>query len=59
MTRYLIEVYKVEIPANGKRRDDISEETEDWLKKNRDFQFQLQGDDLREISNKLRSHEND
>lgn len=57
MIRYLVEIYKVEIPENGKRRDDLSEATEDWLKKDRDFQFQLQGNSLTEICNQLAKKE--
>jgi len=55
MTRYLVEVYKIEIPDNGNRRDDITETTEDWLKKDRDFQFQLQGYDLDSIEDRLKA----
>lgn len=53
MTRYLVRVYKVEIPENGKRRDDIDEATEDWLNEDRHFQYQLQGNTLAVIGEKL------
>lgn len=56
MTRYLVDIYKVEIPDNGKRRDDITEATEDWLEKHgrtRCYQFQMQGNQLKEIGERL------
>lgn len=56
MTRYLIDVYKVEIPENGKRCDDLTEATEDWinkLTKDNCFQFQLQGNTKLEVAEKL------
>lgn len=56
MIRYLIDVYKVEIPENGQRRDDIVEVTEDWLEKHgkaKCYQFQLQGVSLKDISDRL------
>jgi hypothetical protein len=62
MTRYLIDVYKVEIPANGERRDDISEATEDWLEKisrTQCYQFQMQGNSLTEIGERLLKRPND
>jgi hypothetical protein len=52
MTRYLVDVYKIEIPDNGKRCDDLTEATEDWLGKlGRDqcYQFQTQGDNLQAV----------
>lgn len=52
MKRYLVEVYEVEIPENGIRRDDLVEATEDWLVKygkEKCFLYQLQGESLQEI----------
>jgi len=56
MTRYLIDVYKVEIPSNGIVRDDVTEATEDWLGKlgrTQCYQFQMQGDSFGELAEKL------
>lgn len=54
--RYLVDVYQVrnvlEYADGG--RDDLAEQTEDQLKRNRDFQCQLQGDTLLEIARQLR-----
>jgi hypothetical protein len=61
MTRYLIAVYKIEIPENGTRRDDIAEATEDWLGKhgrNACYQFQMQGNSLNEIGERLAKRPN-
>lgn len=61
MTRYLIEVYKIEIPDNGQLRDDLTEATEDWLGKlgrNQCYSHQVQGDTLSDAAKQIqRSHE--
>jgi hypothetical protein len=60
MTRYLVRVYKIEIPENGSRRDDIDEATEDWLGKlgaDKCFMFQMQGPTLGRIAARLSQHE--
>lgn len=57
MTRYLIDVYKIDIPENGGRRDDLTEATEDWLEKHgrpKCYQYQLQGDTLSQVAKRLR-----
>ena len=57
MTRYLVDVYKIEIPENGDKRDDLTEATEDWLKKlgrNKCYSHQTQGNSLSEIAGKLK-----
>jgi len=56
MTRYLVDVYKIEIPENGTRRDDLTEATEDWLEKlgrPKCYQFQIQGSNLAGIGTEL------
>ena len=53
MKRCLVDVYEIYIPENGKRRDDIAETTEDFLNRDRDFRFQLQGNSLKEVAEKL------
>lgn len=56
MIRYLIDVYRVDIPDNGIVRDDIVEATEDWLEKygrTRCYQFQLQGGSLKEVAEQM------
>lgn len=53
MTRYLVDVYRIEIPENGERRDDLVEATEDWLGKlgrNKCYQFQVQGNTQLDIA---------
>lgn len=61
MTRFLIDVYKVEIPDNGQSRDDLAEATEDWLGKlgrDRCYSHQVQGNTLADIAKQIqRSHE--
>lgn len=61
MTRYLIDVYKIEIPDNGKRRDDLTEATEDWLGKlgrDRCYSHQVQGNTLADVAKQIqRSHD--
>src|SRR5688572_16910367 len=57
MKRYLVEVYIVDIPENGRVPDDISEATEDWLNKigkQKCFYCQHQGGTLDEIAKKLK-----
>ena len=53
VTRYLVDVYAVESPPEGLRRDDLVEATEDELVRDRDYQYQLQGNSLSEIAAKL------
>lgn len=61
MTRYLIDVYKIEIPENGQRRDDLTEATEDWLGKlgrNQCYSHQVQGNTLADVAKQIqRSHD--
>lgn len=61
MTRYLIDVYRIEIPDNGQRRDDLTEATEDWLGKlgrDRCYSHQVQGYTLADVAEQIqRSHE--
>lgn len=59
MTRYLIDVYKIDIPENGERRDDLAEATEDWLAKLgrlRCYEFQIQGDTFKQLAEALIKH---
>lgn len=60
MTRYLIDVYEIEIPENGNRRDDIDEATEDWLAKlgrASCYQFQIQGNSYSQLAKRLMAHD--
>lgn len=60
MIRFLVDVYKVDIPENGIVRDDIDESTEDWLEKlgrAKCYQFQIQGKTYSELAMKLKRHD--
>jgi hypothetical protein len=54
-TRYLVDVYKIQkvLEYSDGGADDLIEQTEDQLNRNRDFQYQLQADTLPEIAKKL------
>ena len=52
--RYLIRVYKVpDVREYPKGLDDIDEQTEEQLNPDRDFQYQIQGDDLLQVVKSL------
>lgn len=53
MKRYLVKVYLVDVERYPIGRDDIDEEAEDRLDCTRDFQYQVQGNSLYEIAEKL------
>jgi hypothetical protein len=54
-TRWLLDLYEIkDVPLYPDGRDDIVEQTEDSLDRNRDFQYQLQAPTLRMLADKLK-----
>jgi hypothetical protein len=54
--RILVDIYMV--PMEGREGDDITEETEDILNRDRDYYCQMQADSLGEIVDKFCSEGN-